>query len=144
MTLNIGCACTRTSARRCTLFERGIEQRDMGGVPCECSLRLVGKTTLAMAEVVSAYLSVSGGSRPAESFSDGFSSRERRERALFARDTRQRFRKLEIRKFETEIEMSSEFASTCDAARESADPLMLTISQILLRRPMDHPSDLSL
>jgi len=36
--------------------------------------------TLAVAEVVSAHLNVSGGSRPAESLSDGFSSCERRER----------------------------------------------------------------
>lgn len=40
---------------------------------------LSGGTTLAVAEVVFAHLSVSGGSRPAESLSDGFSC-ERRER----------------------------------------------------------------
>lgn len=63
----------------------------MGGVLCEYALRLSKETTLAVAEVVSAHLSVSGGSRPAESFSDGFSSCKRRERdspERFARDSR--------------------------------------------------------
>lgn len=45
------------------------------------------ETTLAVAEVVSAHLSVSGGSRPAESFSDGFSSCKRRERDSSERDS---------------------------------------------------------
>lgn len=106
----------------------------MGGVPCECSLRLVGETTLAVAEVVSAHLSVSGGSRPAESFSDGFSSRERRERAsaIRQRNTRRRVRKFEIREFETPIEMSSESASTRRDAVRGSRINSLTISRILL------------
>lgn len=45
--------------------------------------------------------------------------------------------------FETEIEMSSESASTRDAARKSRIH-SLTISQSLAHRSMEHPSDLFL
>lgn len=49
-------------------FKRGVESIDMGGVPSSS----LSVERLQGAEVVSAHLKISGGSRPAELFSDGF------------------------------------------------------------------------